>query len=454
MSIKNLSLICLGWLSCSGLLAQPITADKIIAQVGEKIILRSEVETIYLQEASAGTALPEDVRCYILKELITQQLLILQAAKDSIVVTDDEVEYELDRRLNYYESLFGSREKMEAFYGKSFLEMKEEFRGDIRDILLSDRMKAEVTGDITVSPSEVKAFFNKIPADSLPYFNAEVEFAHIVIMPQPTEEQKDYARQKAEELRQRILNGEDFSLLASIYSEDPGSKEEGGYLGCVNRGTFVPEFDAAAFKLKPGEVSEVVQTQFGYHIIKLEERQGDKICLRHILITPPITNSNYINASKKLDSIRSIIIAGNISFRDAVAKFSMDETTKRNGGEVLNAQTGSTFFEIDQLDPDVYYAIEKLKPGEISEVISYTDYQGKKGYRCILLNSQNPPHQANLTDDYYRLQTAAKNEKQQKLIDDWVLRKVKDVYLSVDTTFDDCAEINELVRRSVEMGSK
>lgn len=454
MPIRKLLLSCIVLLSITGVFAQPLIADKIIAQVGEKIILRSEVETIYLQESSNGTVLPPDVRCYIIKVLITQQLLILQAAKDSVVVTDDEVEYELDRRLRYYESLFGSREKMEDFYGKSFIEMKDEFRGDIRDILLSDRMKAQVTGDITVSPSEVKAFFNSIPKDSLPYFNAEVEFSHIVIMPQPTDEQKEYAKQKAEELRQRVINGEDFSVLASIYSEDPGSKEDGGYLGCVSRGTFVPEFDAAAFKLKPGEISEVVQTQFGYHIIKLEERQGDKICLRHILITPPITNSNYTIASKKLDSIRSIIMAGNISFRDAASTYSMDDNTKRNGGEVLNPQTGSTYFEIDQLDPDVYYAIEKLKPGEISEAISFTDYQGKKGVRFVLLNSQSPPHQANLTDDYYRLQTAAKSEKQQTLINDWVLRKVKDVYLSVDPTFDGCTEINELVQRSVEMGSK
>lgn len=434
--------------------AQNKVADKIVAQVGEKIILRSEIETIYLQEASQGTALPEDVRCYIMKELITQQLLVLQAAKDSVEVTDDEVEYELDRRLRYYESLFGSREKMEEFYGKTFQEMKEEFRPDIKDILLSDRMKAQVTGDITVSPAEVKAFFNKIPKDSLPYFDAEVEYAHIVIMPEPTGEQKAFARQKLEDLRQRILNGEDFNVLASIYSEDPGSKEDGGYLGCVSRGTFVSEFDAAAFKLKPGEISEIVQTQFGYHIIKLEERQGDKICLRHILITPPVTNSNYTIASKKLDSVRALIVAGNITFRDAAAKYSTDESTNKSGGEVLNSQTGSTFFEIDQLEPDVYYAIEKLKPGEISEVISYTDYRGRKGMRILLLNSQSPPHQANLTDDYYRMQAAAKNEKQMRLLNDWVMRKVKDVYLRVDPTFDTCPEIMDMMRRSLEIGSK
>ncbi|MFN3939247.1 MAG: peptidylprolyl isomerase [Chitinophagales bacterium] len=436
------------------LFAQNKIADKIVAQVGEKIILRSEIETIYLQEASQGTTLPEDVRCYILKELITQQLLVLQAAKDSVEVTDDEVEYELDRRLRYYESLFGSREKMEEFYGKTFLEMKEEFRPDIKDILLSDRMKSQVTGEISVSPAEVKAFFNKIPKDSLPYFDAEVEYAHITIMPEPTAEQKAFARQKLEDLRQRILNGEDFNVLATIYSEDPGSKEDGGYLGCVSRGTFVSEFDAAAFKLKPGEISEIVQTQFGYHIIKLEDRQGDKICLRHILITPPITNTNYTIASKKLDSVRALIMAGNITFREAAAKYSTDESTNKSGGEVLNTQTGSTFFEIDQLEPDVYYAIEKLKPGEVSEVIPYTDYRGRKGVRLLLLNSQSPPHQANLKDDYYRLQAAAKIEKQIRLLNDWVMRKVKDVYMRVDPTFDACTEIQEMLRRSLEVGSK
>ena len=274
MKVKNILSATLLMLLATVAWAQPKTIDKIVAQVGENIILQSEIETIYYQEASNGTV-SADLRCLIMEQLITQKLLLIQAQKDSVEVTDEQVEYELERRLRYYESLFGSKEKMEEFYGKTFQEMKEEFREDIRDILLSDRMKGQIAGDITISPSEVRAFFNKIPTDSLPYFDAEVEYAQIAIVPQPTAEQKAYAREKAEGIRQRILDGDDFELLASIYSEDPGSKEIGGDLGCQTRGTFVTEFDAAAFKLQPGEISEVVATQFGYHIIRLESRQGN-----------------------------------------------------------------------------------------------------------------------------------------------------------------------------------
>jgi peptidyl-prolyl cis-trans isomerase SurA len=440
------------FLSAAGI-AQVQTIDKIVAQVGSKIVLQSEIESIYYQEAANG-AVPEDLRCIIMQELITQKLLLIQAEKDSIEVTEDQVEYELERRLRYYESLFGSREKMEEFYGKSYQEMKEEFRGDIKDILLSDRMKATISGDITVSPSEVKAFFNEIPKDSLPYFDAEVEVAQISIIPSATAEQKAFAKQKAEEIRQRILDGDDFNLLASIYSEDPSTKENGGYLDCKPRGTYVTEFEAAAFKLKPGEISEVVATQFGYHIIKMDSRQGDKICLRHILIAPPVTNTNVTIATKKLDSIRTQIIAGNITFREAAMKFSEDESSKLVGGDMVNPQTGSSLFAIDEMEPELYYAIEKLKPGEVSPISQYTTWDGKRGLRIVQLKSQSAPHIANLEDDYYRMQAAAQNYKQNEILQEWVAEKVKYAYLKIDPSYDACPEVQALINASYDIGRK
>lgn len=453
MRMKNILSATLLMLIATAAWAQPKTIDKIVAQVGENIILQSEIETIYYQEASNG-AVPDDLRCLIMEQLITQKLLLIQAQKDSVEVTDEQVEYELERRLRYYESLFGSKEKMEEFYGKTFQEMKEEFREDIRDILLSDRMKSQIAGDITVSPSEVRAFFNKIPADSLPYFDAEVDYAQIAIVPEPTAEQKAYAREKAEGIRQRILDGDDFELLASIYSEDPGSKENGGDLGCQTRGTFVTEFDAAAFKLQPGEISEVVATQFGYHIIRLESRQGNTACLKHILITPPVTNSNIQLATKKLDSIRAAIISGTLSFREAAAQYSDDEASNLVGGDVTNFQTGSSMFAIDELEPEVYYAIEKLDPGEVSEIISFTSFDGKRGLRIVQLKSQSDPHRANLEDDYYRMQAAAKNEKQMEILSDWVERKLKAAYLKIDPIYDGCENIQELIRVANDVGRK
>ena len=433
--------------------AQNTTIDKIIAQVGENIIMQSEVESIYYQEAADGEV-PEDLRCSILEQLITQKLLLIQAQKDSVEVTEERVDYELDRRLRYYESLFGSREKMEEFYGKTFTEMKEEFRSDVKDLLLAETMQGQILGDLSVSPSEVKAFYNSIPPDSLPYFDAEVEMAQIAIVPEPTAEQKQYARDKAEELRQRVLDGENFELLASIYSEDPGSKEEGGDLGCQPRGTFVTEFDAAAFKLQPGEISDVVSTQFGYHIIRMESRQGNNACLRHILITPPVTNANIQMATNLLDSIKKEILAGNLTFRDAAAKYSDDEGSNLIGGDMTNFQTGSSFFAIDELEPDVYYAIEKLKPGEISEIVSYFSFDGKRGMRLIQLKSQSAPHKANLDDDYYRMQAATKQQKQQKLLNEWVQNKVKAAYLRIDGAYDGCENITELKNASYDIGKK
>ncbi|HAE14564.1 MAG TPA: peptidylprolyl isomerase [Bacteroidetes bacterium] len=450
--MNKLILLTLSLLAGTTLSAQK-TIDRIVGQVGDKIILQSEVESIYYQEASNGEV-ADDLRCYILQELVTQKLLLIQAEKDSVVVTDEQVEYELERRLRYYESLFGSRDKMEEFYGKTFQEMKEEFREDIRNILLSDQMKSNIAGDMTVSPSEVKDFFNNIPKDSLPYFDAEVEVAQLTIKPKPTAEQKAYAKQKAEEIHQRLVDGDSFDLLASLYSEDPGSKEDGGSLGCQTRGTFVPEFEAAAFKLQPDEISNVVATQFGYHIIKMDSRQGDKVCLRHILITPPVTNTNVTIATKKLDSIRTQIMAGNISFRDAAAKFSDDEYSKLVGGDMTNPQTGSSLFAIDEMDPELYYAIEKLKPGEVSAIVQFTDYDGSRGLRIVQLKSQSAPHVANLEDDYYRLQAAALNNKQQEALNEWVDQKIKSVYLRVDPIYDGCENMQELIRASYDLGRK
>jgi len=332
--------------------------------------------------------------------------------------------------------------------------MKEEFRSDVKDLLLAETMQGQILGDLSVSPSEVKAFYNSIPPDSLPYFDAEVEMAQIAIVPEPTAEQKQYARDKAEELRQRVLDGENFELLASIYSEDPGSKEEGGDLGCQPRGTFVTEFDAAAFKLQPGEISDVVSTQFGYHIIRMESRQGNNACLRHILITPPVTNANIQMATNLLDSIKKEILAGNLTFRDAAAKYSDDEGSNLIGGDMTNFQTGSSFFAIDELEPDVYYAIEKLKPGEISEIVSYFSFDGKRGMRLIQLKSQSAPHKANLDDDYYRMQAATKQQKQQKLLNEWVQNKVKAAYLRIDGAYDGCENITELKNASYDIGKK
>ncbi len=435
----------IAFVSTNLLSAQPLI-DKVVAQVDDKIILKSEIETFYLQELQ-NREVPADFRCTILQELITQKIMLIQAAKDSVIVTEDEVDATLDNRIRYFQSMFGSAEKMEEFYGKSTQEIKEEFRDDIYNLLLIQKMQGTVFGDITVSPSEVREFYNSIDPDSLPLVNAEVELAQIVIVPKPNAEQKQIAKKKAEDLRARIIAGEDFCALADIYS---GDKTPCGDLGCSTRETFVTEFSAAAFKLKPGEISEVVETEFGYHIIKMESRQGDKACLKHILIIPPVTTMNLTNANKQLDSVRAQIIAGKIKFCSAAAKYSDDNETSATCGDMVNPQTGSATYEISELSPDDYYAIENLIPGEISQVIPFTTADGKKAVRIVMLKSQTVPHQMNLKDDYARLQAYALNQKQTDIISKWVEEKVKKVYLDIDPTYGDCENINALIETATK----
>lgn len=425
------------------LITQAQTVDKIVAQVGDKIILMSEVESYYFEAMQQGDV-PADYRCFILQELISQKLMLIQAQKDSIEVTDDEVEDNINNRIRYFESLFGSQEKMEEFYGKSVQEIKEEFREDVRNMLLIERMRGSILGSMSVSPNEVKAFFASIPQDSLPYINAEVEYGQIVIIPKPNAEQKKIAYDKASDILRRIKAGEDFCLLAGAYSKD-GSKDKCGDLGCQTRETFVTEFSAAAFKLQPGEISDIVETQFGYHIIKMESRQGDKACLRHILISAPVTNLNMVAANKQLDSIRAQIVAGNISFCDAAKKFSSDEDTKKTCGIVLNPQTGGSRFEISELAPDDYYSIENLKEGDVSLVLPYTGPDGSKGVRIIVLNDQSEPHQMNIKDDYARLQQYALNKKEQEAMLEWIKTKAQREYIRIDESYTGCTSLEELI---------
>lgn len=422
--------------------AQPVV-DKIVAQVGDKIILMSEVESYYFDALQRGDV-PEDYRCLILQELISQKLMLIQAQKDSVEVTDDEVESNIDNRIRYFESMFGSQEKMEEFYGKSVQEIKEEFREEVKNMLLVDKMRGTIFGVMSVSPNEVKEFYNTIPADSLPFINAEVEYSQIVMVPKANAEQKQIAKDKAEDILKRIRGGEDFCKLASIYSGD-GSKDNCGDLGCQTRETFVTEFSAAAFRLQPGEYSEVVETQFGYHIIKMESRQGDKACLKHILIMPPVTNLNMVATTKKMDSVRADIVAGKITFCDAAKKYSDDESTNKTCGIMINQQTGGSTFEISELAPDDYYSIENLKPGEVSTVLPYTTFDGKKALRIIMLNDQTEPHQMNLKDDYARLQQYALNQKEQKAMADWIKQKAEREYIRIDENYSGCTTIYELI---------
>ena len=441
--MKRALTACIVCLFATTALAQdePQTIDKVIAVVGGNITLQSELETQYLQMLASGYEPNDDTRCILFEELLYGNLLLHRAKVDSLNVSDGEVEDELSRRLEYFIAQLGSKEKLEEYYEKSLLEIKDEFRELIKEQLLSQRMQQEITGDIKVTPAETRAYFNKIPKDSLPYINTEIEIGRIMRRPEITKEQKATARNKAEELRQRVIGGESFRALSILYSEDPGSSKNGGDLGFFERGMMVPEFDAVAFRLKEDSVSEVFETSFGFHFMEMLERRGEQINVRHILIRPKTSELDLERARVFLDSIHELIEKKEMTFADAAEKFSDDEESKLNGGMMFNPMTGAPVFDMDQLgsiDQRLFLTVEKLEAGEMSKAVKSQSPDGKESYNIYYLKSRTEPHIANMKDDYQRIQQAALAEKKTRIIEKWINDKASSTYIRIDDSFKDC----------------
>jgi peptidyl-prolyl cis-trans isomerase SurA len=425
-----------------------LLVDKVLAIVGDNIVLLSDIELQYAQLSAERLDMPVEFKCEILEQMLTQKLFLQQAKVDSVVVSDDEINNELDRRIRYFIGMIGSVEKLEAYYEKSIVEIKDEFRKDIAEQMLAQKMQTQIFGTIKVTPSEVKSFFNDIPEDSLPYYNAEVEVMQIVKIPEVSPEQKQLAIEKIEGIFERAMKGEDFAKLAIIYSEDPGSAAKGGDLGFVGRGELVTEFEGAAFRLQPGEISPVVKTKYGYHIIKMIEQKAERIRISHILIKPKITSFDLQNSLTLLDSVRTLIIENKMTFEKAVDKFSDDEDSKNQGGLVMNPQTGSSAFETAQLDKSIYFAIEKMKPGEISLPSLYTAPDGEQATRIIMLRSETKPHVANLKDDYSKIKAAALQKKQQKEMVKWTTLKIQHTYVKLSDDYRDCPNLKHWYQKN------
>lgn len=416
--------------------------DRVVANVGGEIILLSEIEEQYAyMEAQEGT-LPENIRCGIVDQVLAQKLLVNQAKLDSIEVTDEEVEQQLNARIeNTLAYMNGNVEQFEQFYGQTIAEVKDAFRADLRSQILAERMRGQIVQSISITPKEVKQFFARIPQDSLPYFNSEVEIAEIIYKPQINEEEKAKAIAELEGLKKQIEEGADFAELAQKHSDDFGSARIGGDLGWTKRGKFVQEFEAEAYKLDPGEMSPVFQSQFGFHVLQLMGRRGNTINTRHILIKPEITDADLELAEAKLDSVRQLVLADSMSFADAVKKFSdKDQQSYSNSGRVTNPKSGNTFFEIADLEPDVYFTIDTMKVGSVSAPFAYTTPYGETFYRMIELQSRSEPHKANLATDYSKIQAAAKQEKQAQFVNDWVEQKIGSTFIMVEG-FDSCPNL-------------
>ena len=416
--------------------------DKIIAVVGEEIVLHSEVETQYEQYLASGMDVDNDTRCLLFEELLLQKLLLHQAALDSIMIDETQIQTELERRIRYFVAQFGSEKRLEEFYNKSILELKNDFHDLVEEQLLIQNMQANITQNVKVTPAEVKAFFETIPQDSLPFINSEIEIAHIVRRPPINEVEKAVAKEKLENIRERVLKGENFGTLAYLYSEDPGSAQKNGELGFMPRTALVPEFSSVAFKLKPNEVSEIVETKFGYHLIQLIERRGEEANVRHILVTPKVNPMDMVKAKLYLDSISSILNKSDtLTFAQAASLYSDDEDTKQNGGKLINFQTGTSKFQMDQLgqmDPSLSFALNSMKVGDVAKPSITQLMDGSKAYRLVKLIARTEPHKANLVDDYQLIQDQALMDKQNKRLMEWVSKKAGKTYLKIDGDFFDC----------------
>lgn len=431
------------FLAQGGLLtAQTELLDEIIASVGGELVLLSDLEDQYnLIKSQQQQDLPPDARCYILDNILTQKLLINQAKLDSIEVSDEEVEAQLNARIEQILAYMNNDyTQFEAYYGQSVDEVKAQFRVDLKDQLLAERMKSEILQGITVTPSEVKEFFERIPKDSLPYFNSEVELSELAIKPEVSPERKQEARERLEELRRRIVaGGEDFAELAKKYSDDFASGRLGGDLSWTKRGSFVPEFEAAAYKLDVGEISKVIETEFGFHIIQLLERKGNTIHTRHILIRPEIQEEDIARAEQLLDSVRQLILIDSISFSEAVKRFGTDEVQSfYNDGRMVNPRTGNTFFEIADLEPDVYFAIDTLEIGEITNPFRFRNISNEPLVHIVKLESRTPPHVASLETDYARIKAATIQEKQARYLNEWIEKTVSNTYIAIDPSYASC----------------
>lgn len=413
--------------------------DEIVAVIGNEIVLYSDIQ-IQKSQIKAQGFKGTLTDCQVLEEILFEKLMLNQAKVDSVEVTDDMVQGQLNRRMDIFVRQIGSVEALEDYYGKSMAEIREDFFDVLKDQLMVQRMESEISADINVTPSDVQEFFNEIPKDSLPYVNASVQMAQIVKYPSVSTKEKERIRAELMEFKEQVETGqEEFETLAALYSDDPGSAAKGGSLGMQARGTWVPEFDAVAFNLEEGQISTPFKTDYGFHIMQLLERRGEMYDANHILLIPEVSSDGLNRARTDLDSIRNLIVRDSVSFALAANKYSDDELTKNQNGSLVNQATGSTIFEMDDIDPTLFPVIDTMSVGGVSKPFYFQTRSNEKGYRIVKLMDRTEPHRANLTDDYQSLQNMATERLRAQAMDKWVRERIEEAFVKIDEKYRDCA---------------
>ena len=410
-----------------------VIADKIAGIVGDKIILQSDIKNSLADIARQGGTVPENGECLLMEQAIISKVLMLQAQKDSLPVTDEEVEADLDNRIRTYINQLGSQEALEEVAGKTIYQIKDDARESVKEQKLAQAMQRKIVENVRITPIEVKAYFEKIPKDSLPFYESELEIGQIISYPKASRELEQYIAGEMNNYKKQIeMKVTTFEQLAKKVSEDPGSRDRGGQYQ-INRAekTWDPVFMSTAFRLKEGEISSPVKSKFGFHIIQMVQRNGDDAIVRHILRIPPVTEEEISQARRKLDTVRSKIIAGTLGFNEAASKYSDDEAAKYTGPFITDRE-GSTFVTIDMLDKEMVGMLGKMKVGEFSQPTPFESEQGKKGVRVVYLKSRSQPHRMNLQDDYSKISNFALEEKKSKTMEKWLKSKLPSYYVMID----------------------
>lgn len=413
--------------------------DGIVAVVGQTIIKTSDIEQAYAQvRLRQGLSNGFEERCNLLESMLINKLMIHKGMVDSVEVSDSQVEEQVQYYLQMAVQQAGGKEKLRSTFQASFDELHDQYFDILHDRILSQQVEYQLTENVKVTPAEVSEYFASFHPDSLPDIPAQYEVSEIVVKPTISEEERERVRMELSELRERIVKGEKFSMLAKLYSQDPGSATKGGELGFFGRGEMVSEFETTAFALKPGEVSPVIETQYGFHILQLIERRGNTVNVRHILLQPKTSSEDLLRARILLDSVANEIRLGHLTFEDAARRYS-DGVSKNQGGSVSNPSTGGYRFEketFSRLYPGI--GIVAMDEGEVSNATSLTTPDNKNAYCLIKLNKKIPAHKANLTDDYDRIYNAALQDAQTKKVIDWANRMVRNTYIRIADEYKDC----------------
>ncbi|TRX62514.1 peptidylprolyl isomerase [Carboxylicivirga sp. M1479] len=420
--------------------AQTNVIDEVIAVVGDNAILKSDIEHQYEQALVEGANYAGDLKCHLFEQALISKLLLNQAELDSVEVGENEVVNQVDQRVNYFISQIGDKEKLEEYFNKSLLQIKRDQMEMVRTQMLTQRMQQEITKDINVTPADIRGYYRNLPKDSLPMVPTQYELQEIVLHPKVDQEEVDRVKAQLRGFQKQVNEGRDFATLAVLYSEDKGSATRGGELGWMPRSSLVPEFASVAFNMQDKKkVSKIVETEFGYHIIQLIDRKGERINCRHILIKPKINDEARKEAEATLDTIRGLIVDETMSFEEAALRFSMNKDSRTSGGQMVNPQSGTAKFQMSEIPVAINKELQNLKEGEMSESFFMLDERkGKETFRLLKLKRKSPPHKASLKEDYQLLQSMLENSMRKETLDKWIIAKQLDTYITIDEKWVNC----------------